>query len=118
MRTSSDLQFIIAVCRGIVRDTQTRRRVLFFLLLAVMLLIFTGVVILNSWLNAGPVRFVLYWGACLWLTLTVLLLALYDLLAVRQQAREEYARGKIEMLKRGQQQSDDPKSNPGPQKPE
>jgi hypothetical protein len=38
---------------------------------------------------AHPVWFVFYWGACAWLTLVSLLLAVFDLLMIRAKARAE-----------------------------
>ena len=119
MSDRPDLQFVIAVCRGIVRDTTIRRRVLFYLLLGVMLLMFFGMVILGPWLNGGIMRFLLYWGACLWLTFTVFLLAIYDLLVVSRQAREEHARNKIKLLNSLEPPGpDEPPAKPEPPKSE
>ena len=60
----------------------------FFLLVAVVMLV-AGLTVLRPWLNPHehPWRFVLYWLACAWETLLVLLLALLDMLLVRAQAR-------------------------------
>ena len=48
-----------------------------------------GLTVLQLWLNPHehPWRFLLYWFACGWLTLLMLLMALFDLLLVRAQAR-------------------------------
>jgi len=65
---------------------------LFWIVLTALLLVAGGTVFLEEWLRANPVLFVLYWGACLWLTITSLLMALYDLLAIRVEARRERER--------------------------
>lgn len=58
------------------------------LLVAVVMLV-AGLTVLRPWLNPQehPWRFILFWFACAWETLLVLLLALLDLLLVRAQAR-------------------------------
>ena len=58
------------------------------LIIAVALLI-AGLTVFRSWLNPHehPMRFILYWLACVWETVLVLLLALFDLLLVRAQTR-------------------------------
>lgn len=60
----------------------------FSLLVAVVMLV-AGLTVLRPWLNPQehPWRFILYWFACAWETLLVLLLALLDLLLIRAQAR-------------------------------
>jgi hypothetical protein len=52
--------------------------------------LFAGATLLNSILNprAHPVWFIFYWLVCGWLTITAMLLALFDLLVVRAQARK------------------------------
>lgn len=56
---------------------------------AALLLLILGLTILAPFLNAHehPGRFILYWIACGWLTLTAILLAVFDLLIVRWQSR-------------------------------
>lgn len=56
---------------------------MFFVLLAALLQLFCGSTFLNSFLIARPVIFLLFWGACAWLTMLAILLAIYDLLVVR-----------------------------------
>lgn len=84
--------FVIQVSKGILRDRQVRRTVLFWLVAAALGLLGVGAVVLDGYLSQHVVLFLLYWGACLWLTATSLLLALYDLLAVRTEARAERQR--------------------------
>lgn len=81
--------FSIHATRGLLRDERSRRKTMgFFLLVAVVMLV-AGLTVLRPWLNPHehPWRFVLYWLACGWETLLVLLLALLDMLLVRAQAR-------------------------------
>jgi hypothetical protein len=83
--------FVIHATRGVIRDQTVRRKAMFFLMLAALLLLFSGSTFLASFLNPrehlGWALF--FWITCIWLTLTALLLALYDLLMVRLAARAE-----------------------------
>ena len=58
------------------------------LVIAVVLTI-AGLTVLRPWLDPQehPWRFILYWLACAWEIVLVLLLALFDLLMVRAQTR-------------------------------
>ena len=60
-----------------------------FSLLVAVVMLGAGLTVLRPWLNPQehPWRFILYWFACAWETLLVLLLALLDLLLIRAQAR-------------------------------
>jgi len=84
--------FIILVSKGILRDRQMRRTVLFWIVVATLALLGVGALLLDAWLSQHIILFLLYWGACLWLTATSLLLALYDLLAIRAEAARERQR--------------------------
>ena len=83
---------ILLVVKGILRDRTMRRRVLSWMVMAVLALLGLGFYVLDAWLTAHPLLFLLYWGGCLWLTLTFALLALYDMLAVRAEAARERRR--------------------------
>ena len=87
-----DVGFIVAVCKGLIRDRTNRRSALFAIVLATLCMVFLGSVFFNGWLVANPIWFLVYWGLCLWLTLTSALLALYDLLAIRLEALSERRR--------------------------
>ncbi len=81
--------FAAHAARGLIRDQTTRRRAMFVTLLAAMLMLFLGTTFLERLLPAHehPVWFILFWVACAWLTMTALLLALFDLLMVRAKSR-------------------------------
>lgn len=95
MRTAS---FVVHATRGVMRDQTARRKTMFVLLVMALVLLFAGSTLLHSILNPHehPGRFIFYWFVCGWLTLTAMLLALFDLLVVRAQAR------KAERLLRGE----------------
>ena len=63
---------------------------MFTVLLIALVLLFCGSTVLASMLNPQehPVRFILFWFICAWLTLTAILLAIFDLLMVRLEARK------------------------------
>ena len=92
------VSFILLMSKGILRDRLMRRRALFGVVLAALFLLGVGVLGLDEWLCTHPVIFLLYWGACLWLTLTSMLLAFYDMLLVRQEVLEERRRLKSRFL--------------------
>src|ERR1700720_1569132 len=96
LRTAS---FVVHATRGVVRDQTARRKIMFVLLVVALVLLFAGSTLLRSILNprAHPVWFILYWLMCGWLTVTAKLLALFDLLVVRAQARkaERVLHGKV-----------------------
>lgn len=81
--------FSIHATRGLLRDERSRRKTMAFFLLVAVIMLVAGLTVLRPWLNPQehPWRFILYWLACAWETLLVLLLALLDMLLVRVQAR-------------------------------
>ncbi len=83
------VSFAIHSARGVIRDQSTRRRVMFITLVVAMLMLFSGTTFLQPLLSTRehPGWFLLFWVACAWLTLTALLLALFDLLMLRAQER-------------------------------
>ena len=62
---------------------------MFTVLVIALVLLFSGSTFLASMLNPQehPIRFILFWFICAWLTLTAILLAVFDLLMVRLEAR-------------------------------
>ena|SRR5438128_7422719 len=84
------VSFVIHATRGIVRDHNTRRKAMFILLVVAMVLLFSGSTFLQGPLNhhEHPVWFILFWLTCGWLTLTAMLLAVFDLLVVRLETRK------------------------------
>jgi protein-S-isoprenylcysteine O-methyltransferase Ste14 len=82
--------FAIHATRGVIRDPNMRRKTMFVLVLAAMLFLFAGSTFLSPLLSPHehPVWFILYWLVCAWITLTAILLALFDILAARAQARK------------------------------
>src|SRR3982751_1340437 len=81
--------FTIHATRGLLRDRKARRKTMGVLLLIALVMILVGMVGLRAWLEPRehPVRFILFWGGCGWITLTALLLALLDMLVMRAESR-------------------------------
>jgi hypothetical protein len=86
--------FVVHATRGVIREQSVRRKTMFALLILAMLLLFSGITFLAPMLNPRQhlVAALLFWIACVWLTLTALLLALFDLVSVRRTARREALR--------------------------
>ena len=85
------VSFVTQVTRGLIRDQTTRRRAISLILITASVLLLLGLTVLRAALDPREQSgwFILYWLACGWFTVTALLLALFDLLAVRAQARRE-----------------------------
>lgn len=83
--------FTVHATRGLVRDQRSRRMLMTVSLLIVVGLVAIGLTVLRPFLDPHehPWRFILYWLACAWQTILVLLLALLDVLLLRAQARTE-----------------------------
>jgi hypothetical protein len=83
------VSFAIHSARGVIRDQSTRRWVMFITLVIAILMLFCGTTVLQPLLSPRehPGWFVLFWLTCAWLTLTAILLALFDLLMLRAQDR-------------------------------
>jgi hypothetical protein len=54
-----------------------------------LVMLIAGLTVLRVWLDPHehPWRFVLFWFACAWVTVLMVLLALLDILLIRTQAR-------------------------------
>jgi protein-S-isoprenylcysteine O-methyltransferase Ste14 len=87
LRTTS---FIIHATRGVIRDPNMRRKTMFALLIAALVFLFFGSTFLQSTLNPRehPFWFIFFWLVCAWLTVTAMLLAIFDMLLVRAAARK------------------------------
>jgi hypothetical protein len=84
------VRFIIQATQGLVRDERTRRTTMAVLIVVAIAMVAVGLAGLRSWLEPREHtgRFILFWFACAWVTLTASLLALLDLLMVRAKARQ------------------------------
>jgi biotin transporter BioY len=83
------VSFIVHATRGVIRDQQTRRKAMAILLALAVLMLLAGFTVLQSFMNPRehPWFVILFWVTCVWLTFTAVLLALFDLLIIRLDAR-------------------------------
>ena len=86
LRTTS---FIIHATRGVIRDPNMRRKTMFALVIVALLLLFFGSTVLQSTLNQRehPFWFIFFWLICAWVTVTAMLLAIFDMLMVKLETR-------------------------------
>ena len=83
------VSFAAHATRGIIRDQSMRRKTMAAVIAVAVLMLIGGSTVLQETLNPREhaVRFILFWLVCAWFTITALLLALFDALMVRAQAR-------------------------------
>jgi predicted membrane protein len=84
------VSFVLHATRGLIRDQSMRRKTMFVLLAVAMALLFSGSTFLASVLESREHLgwSLLFWFTVVWLTLTAMLLALFDMLIVRVNARQ------------------------------
>jgi uncharacterized membrane protein len=92
--------FVVHATRGLIRDQKIRRRMMVIILTVAVVLMICGTTVLRPTLNPHqrPVWFVFFWVVCAWLTVTAILIAIFDLLMVTTSARraERELREKID----------------------
>lgn len=79
---------VLGLSRMILRDRRQRRRLLSRMLLVALGMMAAGLWLFDDWLEAHPLRFLGWWGACALVTSAVLLFAVFDALAVVREERE------------------------------
>lgn len=86
--------FSLHAARGLVRDRHTRRMTMFVVVIVALVLLFLGSTFLGPILDpkVHPGWFIFYWAVCAWVTMTAVLLAIFDLLLVRGKGRGEKRR--------------------------
>ncbi len=83
------VSFATHATRGLIRAPAARRKLMIAALLGALGLLILGSTVLREMLDhrEHAVRFILFWGVCAWLTALALLLAFFDVLITRAQAR-------------------------------
>ena len=83
--------FSTHAARGLVRDQTMRRKAMFWTVIMAVVMLFGGATFLAPVLDPKlhPGWFLLYWLACAWVTIAVVLLTMFDLLLVRADARAQ-----------------------------
>lgn len=71
------------------RDRNWRRTIMARMLLVCLALMAFGLWVVDGWLAAGVMRFLIWWGLCALVTALTMVLALYDMLAVIREEREK-----------------------------
>lgn len=81
--------FIAHATRGVIRDQKTRRKAMVFCLALAVVMLLAGFTVFQTLLNPHehPWFVILFWVACVWMTFTAMLLAIFDLLIIRSEAR-------------------------------
>jgi hypothetical protein len=85
-------RFIIQISKGLIRNQRARRLIMFYSVLIALVLLFAGATLLESFLRDHLLVFVAYWAVCAWMTLLTVLLAIYDMVRVRAEARQALRR--------------------------
>ena len=81
-QTPSDWDSSKSIAKSMLRDRVTRRKMLSYWLLVVLTWIAVGMWVIDGWLADSAMRFLIWWGVCMVLTLMLILFALYDALRV------------------------------------
>ena len=84
--------FSLAVARSLLQVRDTRRKLILYVIVVILAACFLGYWPLASWLEDSQLRFVGYWGACFFLTIFLMLLALYDFLTILKDYKDEKER--------------------------
>lgn len=100
--------FAAHASRGLIRDKRSRRKLMSISIAVAVLLIVIGTTVLERIVAARdhPLLFLLYWLACGWITVLVILLAFYDLLAIGREARGRSAALKREVTSTRRSETD------------
>lgn len=72
--------FAYLVSRGLIRDQNMRRNVMCWFIMAAVIVLFVGAVFIDDYLRVRPMQFAVYWLFCAWLTLSAVMLAIFDIL--------------------------------------
>jgi hypothetical protein len=77
----------IAMARSIAGSQAARRRALFRMTIGACTALFLGATLFAAYLEQHAWLFIFYWLGVAWLTLTIVLVAVYDVLAVLAEGR-------------------------------
>ncbi len=103
------LRIVLLLTKGIIRDQKMRRAVMFYVMLAALLMLFAGTVFIpDSWARKNAWLYIIYWLLCVWLTVTGLLLAALDILIIRATTRIRKRKLEAELLGQQKPENDTP----------
>lgn len=80
----------LALALAVLHDRAARRRAMMGFVGLLLGVFAGGLWVVDGWLAAVPLRFVLWWGGCGMLAVFVFLFAVYDVLAVVREERERF----------------------------
>ncbi|MGB8353714.1 MAG: hypothetical protein WCD79_07505 [Chthoniobacteraceae bacterium] len=94
------MKLVIQLTKALIHDQHARRTAMFGIVCVALVGLFAGTTFLSGYLSENPVTFLAYWAVCAWLTMAAVLLAIFDLMAMRMQLRREKRRLKEEIFGR------------------
>lgn len=99
--------FIYLVSKGLIRDQRMRRNLMCWFIMAAVLVLFIGAVFIDGYLRERPMLFATYWLFCAWLTLSSVMLAMFDIMlqfvkgrVTRKALTKELLMAELERIKR------------------
>ncbi len=81
--------FSVVAARTILQMRETRRKLIAYTIVALLVIFALGNWPLREWLGQAPLRFLAWWGGCAMLAVFLFLLGLYDFLQVIRENRED-----------------------------
>ena len=85
--------FARVAARTLLQFRETRRKIIFYTIVALLVVFALGNWPLASWLEETPGRFLFYWAGCAFLSIFLFLLGLYDFLRIIKNYKD--ARGRL-----------------------
>ena len=85
--------FAQVAARALLQFRETRRKIIFYTIVALLVVFALGNWPLASWLAETPGRFFFYWAGCAFLSIFLFLLGLYDFLRIIKNYKD--ARGQL-----------------------
>lgn len=80
--------FAMVAARALLQFRGTRRKIIFYAIVALLVVFALGTWPLGGWLEETPLMFILYWSGCVFLALFLFLLGLYDFLRVLKEFKD------------------------------
>jgi len=96
----NNAKFILQLSKGLIRHQRARRLIMFYCVLAALVMVFAGAVVSDRFVREHPFAALVYWAVCAWITLLAVLLALYDIVKVRADAQRARRHLEQEYLKK------------------
>ncbi len=85
--------FALMAARTLLQFRETRRKIILYIIVALLAVFALGTWPLASWLEEIPMRFLFYWAGCAFLSIFLFLLGLYDFLRIIKEYKD--ARGRL-----------------------